>query len=146
MIKAEFFSKTFNFRAIFAVASGGGTPERPPPPKSGKIVVEIWCYLPEDILLSESSKKSKKYPEIFSKKLWKKSIFHRDFDQNIKKISLKCFQILFILGQNAQNFAGRLLNFTWPIEIIHQILMILHFLQIPVDFLQKFQEFSCHFQ
>ena len=30
-----------------ASGGGGGTPERSPPPETGKIVVEIWCYLPE---------------------------------------------------------------------------------------------------
>ena len=38
---------------------GGGTPELPPP-ETGKIVVEIWCYLPE-VNTFERSQKSKKY-------------------------------------------------------------------------------------
>ena len=46
------------------VASGGGTPERPPP-EIGKIVVEIWCYLPEVYIFGGESK----IQEIFSKKL-----------------------------------------------------------------------------
>ena len=95
----------------------GGTPERPPP-EIGKIVVEIWCYLSEVYTFGAESE----IQEIFSKKLWKKAIFHRDFDQKISK-----FKILFIFGPNAQNFTGRSLNFTCPIEIIHQISMILHF-------------------
>ena len=44
---------------------GGGTPERPPPPETGKIVVEIWCYLPEVYTFGAESE----IQEIFSKKL-----------------------------------------------------------------------------
>ena len=43
-----------------SVASGGGTAELPPS-EIGKIVGEIWGYLPEVYLLSEMSQKSKKY-------------------------------------------------------------------------------------
>ena len=44
---------------------GGGTPERSPPPETGKIVVEIWCYLPEVYTFGAESE----IQEIFSKKL-----------------------------------------------------------------------------
>ena len=47
------------------------------PPKPKKIVVEIWGYLPEVIVSEQRAEIIEKYRE----KLWKKSIFHRDFDQ-----------------------------------------------------------------
>ena len=47
-----------------SVASGGGTSERPPP-EIGKIVVEIWSYLPEVYTFGEESE----IQEIFSQKL-----------------------------------------------------------------------------
>ncbi|KAF0155326.1 MAG: hypothetical protein FD188_3151 [Ignavibacteria bacterium] len=59
---------------------GGG---RTPPPEIGKIVVEIWCYLPEVYIFGAQSEIQEKC----SKKLWKKLIFHRDFDQKISKFS-----------------------------------------------------------
>ena len=78
-------------------------------------------------------------------KIVKNSIFHRDFDQKIAEVSWKFSKFSSFWSKRA-NFAGRLFTFTCPMESIHQFLMILHFLQISVDFLQKFHEFSCHFQ
>ena len=50
-----------------------GMPERsPPPPEIGKIVVEIWCYLPGVYTFGEEAE----IPEIFSEKV----NFPRDFD------------------------------------------------------------------
>ena len=47
--------------SLITVASGGGgTPERSPAPETGKIVVEIWCYLPE-VYTFGAELKSKKY-------------------------------------------------------------------------------------
>ena len=40
---------------------------------------------------------------------------------------MKTFKLLIIFCQNAQTFAGTLLIFRFPIELIHQILMSLHF-------------------
>ena len=42
----------------------GGTPERPPP-RIGKIVVEIWCYLPEVYIFEVEAE----IQEVFSKNL-----------------------------------------------------------------------------
>ena len=79
---------------ISAVGREGGAPERPPP-EIGKIVAEIWCYLPEVYNFRAESE----IQEIFSKKLWKKSIFHRDFDQKISKLSWKFSKFSSILVQ-----------------------------------------------
>ena len=61
---------------------GGGRRNVPPTPEIWKIVVEKlllknWCYVPEVYTFWAKPE----IQEIFSKKLWKKSIFHRDFDQ-----------------------------------------------------------------
>ena len=48
-----------------SVGREGGTPERPPPPEIGKIVVVIWCYLPEVYSFGAESESQ----EVFSKKL-----------------------------------------------------------------------------
>ena len=48
----------------------GGERRNVPPPETGKIVVEIWCYLPEVYTFGEKSE----IQEIFSKK-WKKVKF-----------------------------------------------------------------------
>ena len=40
---------------------------------------------------------------------------------------LENFQNLFIFAPTAQSFEGSLLSFSWPIEMIHQISMSLHF-------------------
>ena len=58
---------------------GRGNAETSPPPEIGKIEVEIWCYLLEVYTFGEEAE----IQEIFRKKLWKRSIFHRDFDQKI---------------------------------------------------------------
>ena len=41
-------------KKMIRIASGGGTPERPPP-EIGKIVVENWCYLPEVYTFGEEA-------------------------------------------------------------------------------------------
>ena len=46
-----------------SVASGGGGSAGTPPPEIGKIVVEIWCYLPEVYTFGAESE----IQEIFSK-------------------------------------------------------------------------------
>ena len=59
------FEVQSNERITLPVASGGGgTPERSPS-ETGKIVVEIWCYLPEVYTFGAESE----IQEIFSKKL-----------------------------------------------------------------------------
>ena len=50
---------------VSSVASGGGDARTSPPPETGKIVVEIWCYLQEVYTFGEESE----IQEIFSKKL-----------------------------------------------------------------------------
>ena len=55
------------------------------------------------------------------------------------------FEIFVTFGPNAQNFADRLLNFTCSMEIIPQLLMILHFLQRRADFLKLFKNFHAIF-
>ena len=47
------------------VGRGGGNAGTFPPPEIGKIVVEIWCYLPEVYTFGAESE----IQEIFSKKL-----------------------------------------------------------------------------
>ena len=100
----------------------GGTPERPPP-EIGKIVVEIWCYPPEVYTPSERSQKSKKYLV----KNCGKSQFSIEILIKKSQIFFKFFKNLVFSAPNAQSFAGTLLSFTCPIEIIHQISMLLHF-------------------
>ena len=53
-----------------------------PPPEIGKIVAEIWCYLPD-----VSKKAESEIQKIFSKNCEKKSIFHRDFSRFSWKFS-----------------------------------------------------------
>ena len=48
-----------------ASGGGGGNDGTSPPPEIGKIVVEIWCYLPEVYTFGAVSE----IQEIFSKKL-----------------------------------------------------------------------------
>ena len=67
----------------------------------------------------------------------KKLIYHRDFDQKNSKYSSFLVQTLKTL--KACFF------FLCSVGIIHQMLIILHFLQISDDFLQNFQELSSHF-
>ena len=53
------------------------------PLKSEKIVVEIWCYLPEVYTFREEAE----LQEIFIRNLWKKSISIEIFNQKISKFS-----------------------------------------------------------
>ena len=63
------FQQTFLcINGHISVASGGGGAGNAgtfPPPETGKIVVEIWCYLPEVYTFGAESE----IQEIFSKKL-----------------------------------------------------------------------------
>ena len=70
------YRKVRNKKFQILVASGvrrGGAPE------IGKILVEIWCYLPEVYTFGAESE----IQEIIVKIVKKKSIFHIDFDQKI---------------------------------------------------------------
>ena len=96
-----------------------------PPPEIGNIVVEIWCYLPEVYTLGEESE----IQEILSKKCEKSQFsleIWRFWSKNLE-IFLKFFKIFLTFCPNAHGFAGGLLTFTCPMEIVPQILMILHF-------------------
>ena len=104
----------------------------PPPPEIGKIVVEILCYPPEVCTFWTESE----IQEIFSKKLWKKSIFLRDFDEKISKFSWNFSKFSSFLVQT-RRVLKVLLSFTCPIQIIHQILMILLFSINSSRFSQK---------
>ena len=104
----------------------------PPPPEIGKIVVEIWCYLPEVYTFGAESESK----EIFSKKVCKKSIFHWDFDQNISKFSWKILKISSFLVQT-RRVLEVLLSFKCPIKLIDQISMILLFSINSSRFSQK---------
>ena len=110
-----------------SVASGGG--RRKASPEIGRIVVEIWCYRPEvytfgeEAEIQEKVSKNCEESQFFIELLIKKSQIFLNFF----KICLHFFITFFIFGPNAHNFAGNLLNFTCPMEIIPQILMILHF-------------------
>ena len=75
-LDVNFVRKIVNILNQYAVGGegGGGLP-----PEIGKIVVEIWCYLPEVYIFGAESE----IQEIFSKNCEKKSIFHIDFDQKI---------------------------------------------------------------
>ena len=66
-----------------AVAYAGGEGGGLPNPEIGKIVVEIWCYLPEVYTFGAESE----IHEIFSKNCEKSQFFHIDFDQKISKFS-----------------------------------------------------------
>ena len=118
----KYFCKIFILRDIEASFhsivndSSVGRGERrnvPPPPEIGKIVVEIWCYLPEvNTFWLESE-----IHEILSKKLWK-SQFTIEILMKKSQNFLEISKILVIFCPNAQSFAGQLLSFTWPIEIV----------------------------
>ena len=86
-----------------------GRGEDSPPPEIGKIVVEIWCYLPEVYTLGAESD----IQEIFSKKLWKKSIFHRDFDQKSQNF-LEVFQNSLHFWSKRAKFCRHLAKFYLP--------------------------------
>ena len=62
---------------------GRGNGGNAPPPRNRKNVVEIWSYLP-DVYTFEAEAE---IIEKFSENVWKESIFHRDFDQKISKLS-----------------------------------------------------------
>ena len=111
-----------------------------PPEKIGKFVVEIWCYLPEVCTLGEESE----IQEIFSKNV-KKSIFHRDFDQKISTFSWNFseFSSLLVQTRKVLQAGCLLLPVQWKSFLKSWWSCI--FLQIPADFLNKIQEFSCHF-
>ena len=66
-IKTVYVNHCVALIILYAVASGGGggTPERSPPPEIGKIVVEMWCYLPVVFTFGAEPE----IQEIFSKKL-----------------------------------------------------------------------------
>ena len=72
-----------------------------PPPEIGKIVVEIWCYLPEVYTLGEESE----IQEIFSKKCEKSQFSLESLIKNLK-IFLKSFKIFFTFCPNPQGFPG----------------------------------------
>ena len=87
---------------LLPVASGGGG-ERwnvSPHPETGKIVVPVWCSLPEVYTFGEESE----IQEILSKNV-KKVNFYRDFAQKILKNFLEIFQNFLRFFLNAQNFA-----------------------------------------
>ena len=124
-----------NVSTSSSVGEGGGWGERRnvPPPEIGKIVVEIWCYLPEVYILSERSQKSKKYLV----KNCEKRQFSIEILIKISQNFLEIFKIIFIFGPKAQNIAGILLRFSCPLEILHHILMSMHFSTNSSRFSQK---------
>ena len=105
-----------------AVATGGGTPERPPPRKS-----ENCC---RNLVLSSRDiyfRRGVRNPRNSYENLWKKVNFPMRFWSKNLKIWLKFFKVFFIFGPNLQSFAGRLFNFPCPMEIILHMLMIFPF-------------------
>ena len=105
------------------------------------LVVEIWRYLTKGYTFGEESE----IQEI-CRKMWKKSIFHRDFDQKIAKSSWKFskFSSVLVQTRKALHAGNLILPAQWKSFLTSWWSCI--FLQITVDFLQKFQAFSCHFQ
>ena len=102
------------------------------PPRNRKKIVEKRCYLLEMYTFGKEAE----IPEILVKN-YKKSIFHRDFDQKISnylEILLNCL----LFGVTQQNFAGRFLNFLCPMEIIRQKLIIWNFYRNSSRFSPKF--------
>ena len=112
----------------------------PPPPEIGKIVVEIWFYLPEVYTFGAESE----IQEIFSKKLWKKSIFHWDFNQKISKFSWKFSKISWFLVQTRNVLqAWCLVNRNHSSDLDD----IAFFYKFQSIFSKNFNfQFSCHFQ
>ena len=90
-----------------------------PPPEIGKVVLEIWCYLPKVYTVGVQSV----IQEIYSKNC-QKSPFSRDILITKSPNPPAFLRICFLFGPNAQNFGDRLLNFPFPMEIIPQISMI----------------------
>ena len=61
----KFYEKKMIEETLAVASGGGGNAGTLPPPETGKIVVEIWCYLPEVYTFGAESE----IQEIFSKKL-----------------------------------------------------------------------------
>ena len=110
---------------LYSVELGGGMLERPHPGNEKNCCKNYCCYLSGVYTFWEGAE----LQGIFSKKLWKKSILHWNFDQEISKCAwnLSIFHLWF----KRPGFCTQLLNFPCQMEIIRQILMIFHFLQIP---------------
>ena len=97
----EYFLASTLILTIGISSVGSGERRNVPAQIGKKLFLEICCYLPEVQTFGAESE--------------------------IKEMSSKAFRILFIFCTNAQNLACRLLSFTCPIEIIHQIQMCIHF-------------------
>ena len=93
-----------------------------PPPRNRKNCRRKMSNLPEVYTSEKRQKSSKKRVKIYEK-----SQFSIDILIKKIKIFLKFFKVLVFSGHNAQNFDVDLLIFPCPMEIIHQILMILNF-------------------
>ena len=123
-----------------SVASGEGTVELPPS-EIGKIVGEIWGYLPGVYLLSEMSQKSKKYLV----KMWKSQFSIEILITKISNFSWKFSNFLHFWPKRAK-LCTVVSKFPCSMEIIRLMLMILRFSTNSSWFSPNIQEFSSHFQ
>ena len=105
------------------VASGRGNAGTfPPPPKSEKLLQKSGVIFQRSIL-SQRSQKSKKYLV----KNCEKSQFSLEILIKKSQNFLEIFQNSFHFWSKPAKFCMQVAQFQLPIEIIHQILMILHF-------------------
>ena len=126
-INNKTYSDIHNFPQHYCSCSsvgrvGGGGAGMPPPAKSAKLLQKSGVIY-QGYRLSQRRQNPKKYLV----KNCEKSQF--SIEILIKKSDNfhEIFQNFLHFCPNALRFAGRLIRFTCPIEIIHQILMILHF-------------------
>ena len=119
-----------------SLQSHGARRNVPPPPHSEKLLLKTGVIFQEYIL----SERRQELQEIV--KICEKSQFSIEILIKKSQSFHEIFQIFFVFGSTAQNFAAGFLTFTCQIEIIRQISIIFSFLQIPVDFLQNFHPIS----
>ena len=101
------------------------------PLEIGKIVEEIWCFLPE----VDTFRKEAELRAIFSKKIVKKV----NFPQRFWSKNQKLWNFLFTFGPNAQCFAGSLVSLAFQWKSFRSPWWSCIFRQISVDFLHEFQ-------
>ena len=85
-------------------------------------------------------------PRNSQEKIWKKSIFHRDFEQKISKFSWIFSNVSSLLVQTRGILHACFLIFPARSKGSFKCWWYFIFLQISAYFLQKFREFSSNFQ
>ena len=106
---------------------GGGNKGNVLPPRNRKNVVDIWCYLPEVIL----SELRAEIIENFREELWKKSIFHRDFDQKISNLPHLFEGCPLACNAHPRNYFLRPMLYMGTYVLNFQHISIVHLLLFP---------------